>query len=30
MFLQIAKEEKQIRENPEARVSDLLHRVFGS
>ncbi len=30
LFLQIAKEEKQIRENPEARVSDLLQRVFGS
>jgi len=30
LFLQIAKEEKKIRENPGARVSDLLQRVFGS
>jgi hypothetical protein len=30
LFLQIAKEEKQIRENPSARVSDILQRVFGS
>lgn len=29
LFLQIAREEKKIRENPEARVSDLLQRVFG-
>jgi hypothetical protein len=30
LFLQITKEEKQIRENPSARVSDILQRVFGS
>ncbi len=30
LFLMIAKEEKQIRENPLARSSDLLKRVFGS
>jgi len=29
IFLQIAKEEKQIRENPGARVTDILQRVFG-
>lgn len=29
LFLQIAKEEKEIRNNPGARVSDLLKRVFG-
>ncbi|WP_340114297.1 DUF4197 domain-containing protein [Maribellus mangrovi] len=30
LFLKIAAEEKQIRENPAARVTDLLKRVFGS
>lgn len=30
LFLKIANEEKQIRENPAARVSSLLKRVFGS
>ncbi|HKI87547.1 MAG TPA: DUF4197 domain-containing protein [Draconibacterium sp.] len=30
LFLKIAQEEKQIRENPAARVNDLLKRVFGS
>ncbi len=30
LFLQIAKEEKSIRENPSARVTDILQRVFGS
>ena len=30
LFLKIAQEEKQIREDPAARVSDLLKRVFGS
>lgn len=30
LFLKIADEEKLIRENPAARVSDLLKRVFGS
>lgn len=29
LFIQIAKEEQQIRENPAARVSDLLKKVFG-
>ena len=29
LFVQIAKEEVQIRENPAARVSDLLKKVFG-
>jgi hypothetical protein len=30
LFLKIADEERQIRENPAARVSSLLKRVFGS
>ncbi|GAA4450370.1 DUF4197 domain-containing protein [Nibrella saemangeumensis] len=30
LFLLIAQEEKKIRENPAARVSDILRRVFGS
>ena len=30
LFLKIAEEEKQIRENPLARTSDLLKKVFGS
>ncbi len=30
LFLKIAQEEKQIRENPAARVNDILKRVFGS
>lgn len=30
LFLKIADEEQQIRENPAARVSTLLQRVFGS
>ena len=30
LFKLIADEEKQIRENPAARVSDLLKKVFGS
>jgi len=30
LFLKIGEEEKQIRENPLARVTDLLKRVFGS
>jgi hypothetical protein len=30
LFLKIEQEEKQIRENPAARVNDLLRRVFGS
>ncbi len=29
LFVQIAKEEKEIRENPVARVTDLLKKVFG-
>lgn len=29
LFVQIAKEEKEIRENPAARVTDLLKKVFG-
>ena len=29
LFLLVAQEEKQIRENPQARVTDLLKRVFG-
>jgi hypothetical protein len=29
LFLQIAEEEKQIRQDPVARVTDLLKRVFG-
>lgn len=30
LFVQIAKQEKEIRENPAARVSDLLQKVFGN
>lgn len=30
LFIQIAKEEKEIRKNPAARVTDLLKKVFGS
>jgi hypothetical protein len=30
LFLLVADEEKKIRENPAARTSDLLRRVFGS
>lgn len=30
LFVHIAQEEKEIRENPQARVTDLLRRVFGS
>ena len=30
LFVQIEKQEKEIRENPAARVSDLLKKVFGS
>ena len=30
LFLLISEEEKKIRENPAARVSDLLKKVFGS
>ncbi len=30
LFLKIAQEEERIRENPAARVNDLLRRVFGS
>jgi hypothetical protein len=29
LFVQIAMEEKEIRENPAARVTDLLKKVFG-
>jgi hypothetical protein len=29
LFVQIAKQEKEIRENPAARISDLLKKVFG-
>jgi hypothetical protein len=29
LFIQIAKEEKQIRKDPSARVTDLLKKVFG-
>lgn len=29
LFIQVAKEEKEIRQNPAARVSDLLKKVFG-
>ncbi|MEO1053290.1 MAG: DUF4197 domain-containing protein [Bacteroidota bacterium] len=29
LFVQVAKEEKEIRENPAARTSDLLKKVFG-
>jgi hypothetical protein len=30
LFVLVAQEEKKIRENPAARISDLLKRVFGS
>jgi hypothetical protein len=30
LFLKIADQEKQIRQNPVARTSDLLKSVFGS
>ncbi|MEM7105678.1 MAG: DUF4197 domain-containing protein [Bacteroidota bacterium] len=30
LFVQIAKEEKEIRENPAARVTDILQKVFGN
>lgn len=30
LFILVAQEEKRIRENPAARVSDILRRVFGS
>ena len=30
LFVQIAKQEKEIRDNPAARVSDLLKKVFGN
>jgi len=30
LFVKIADEEKAIREDPLARVTDLLRRVFGS
>lgn len=30
LFVHVAREEKRIRENPSARVSELLQRVFGS
>ena len=30
LFHMLAKEEKKIRENPTARVTDLLKKVFGS
>ncbi|GAB2562068.1 DUF4197 domain-containing protein [Spirosoma areae] len=30
LFILVAQEEKKIRENPAARVSDILKRVFGS
>ena len=30
LFMMIAKEERNIRENPVARTTDLLKRVFGS
>jgi hypothetical protein len=29
LFVQIAKQELEIRKNPGARVSDLLKKVFG-
>ena len=29
LFVQIAKEEKEIRQNPAARVTNLLQKVFG-
>jgi hypothetical protein len=30
LFFMLAKEEKKIREDPAARVTDLLKKVFGS
>lgn len=30
VFLKVAKEEKEIRENPAARINDILKKVFGS
>ncbi|NVK04129.1 MAG: DUF4197 domain-containing protein [Flavobacteriia bacterium] len=30
LFIMVAKEEQQIRENPQARINDILKRVFGS
>ena len=30
LFLLVAEEEQKIRENPAARVTDLLKRVFGN
>jgi len=30
MFLKIAEQEKQIRENPVTRTTDLLQKVFGA
>lgn len=30
LFVQVAKQEKEIRENPAARVTDLLKKVFGA
>lgn len=30
LFVMVANEEKEIRENPQARVNDILKRVFGS
>jgi len=30
LFLMVAEEEKRIRENPMARTTDLLKKVFGS
>jgi hypothetical protein len=30
LFIMIEKEEKNIRTNPVARVTDILKRVFGS
>jgi hypothetical protein len=30
LFLKIAQEEERIRENPAARVTEILRRVFGS
>ena len=30
LFTTLAEEEKQIRENPAARTTDLLKKVFGS
>lgn len=30
LFVHVAQEEKKIRENPQARVTDLLQKVFGS